>query len=118
MSFAGAGKILEFLQHPEGFVAKQEIKKRTANLFRICQWKFWLRQEVTIPWPRGTLPDSNISSSDPNEFYRYWLEANVGRQGWEWDWRVGSKIDGDNWGSLLLKFRDPKHATLFVMKHT
>lgn len=106
-------------------MAKQEIKKRTANLVSICQWRYWLRTEVEVAWPSGWTPQDHLGNSaltaDPNKWYREWLETNVGRQGWAWDWRIG-KI---NWpdksivgikDTLKIKFRDPKMATMFILK--
>lgn len=122
MSFAGAEKILEMLQDPEGFMAKQEIVKRTANIFRTWQWRWWLKKEISIKWPHGWTPQDHLGNSsqtsDPNEWYRAWLEQYVGRQGWDWDWRVGDRIfEGDNWGALKIKFRRESDAVLFTLKY-
>ena len=51
-------------------------------------------------WAVGTTPQE-IFSADPNDHYRPWLEANVGRQGWDWNWRIAS-TDGN---ILAIKFR-------------
>ena len=46
-------------------------------------------EEIVVPWPTGefVVGDTLVSSADPNDFYRPWLEKNVGRQGWDWQWR-------------------------------
>jgi len=63
-----------------------------------------------VKWPNGwTRPDNlgnSVLSSDPNEHFREWLESNVGKQGWDWDWRVGPTSSPDE---VWIKFRKP-HA--------
>jgi hypothetical protein len=45
-------------------------------------------------------------SADPNDYYRSWMEENVGRQGWDWDWYV---LDNDIYlNKLTVKFRRGK----------
>ena len=129
MSFAGSpmpfiGTTEERRQH----MAKQEIKKRTANLVSICQWRYWLKTEIEIAWPNGWTPQdllgNSSQTSDPNEWYREWLEDNVGRQGWAWDWRASRTHtgSGDDWfdfkDTLRIKFRDDKAATAFALRYS
>lgn len=98
-------------------MAKVEIKKRTANLISVCQWRWWLRTEIVVDWPSGWTPQDHLGNSalsaDPNEWYREWLEANVGRQGWAWDWRIYS----NSTDQLCIKFRRAEDATMFVMRY-
>ena len=124
MSIYGA----HILWHPDTTeierMAKFEIHTRTANLYRICQWKYWLRQETELLWPRGWAPldesgEVHAESADPNDWYRWWLEKYVGSQGWAWDWRIGyisdiSEVPCND--TLVIKFRDPKMATMFILK--
>ena len=128
MSFAGAENLLLFTGSKEEYaihMAKQEIKKRTANLVSVCQWRYWLRTEVEVAWPNGWTPQDHLGNSaqsaDPNEWYREWLEANVGQQGWSWDWRIGrTHADEQGWfefkDTLKIKFRDAKSATAFALR--
>ena len=74
--------------------------------------------ELRVRWPAGwTRPDhlgNQVNSADPNDHYRPELERLVGRQGWDWDWRVDPyDIDG-----LMIKFRKGKqyHASYFALK--
>lgn len=104
-------------------MAKVEIVKRTANIVRVCQWRYWLRTEVSVLWPRGWTPQDHLGnsaeSSDPNTWYREWLETNVGRQGWAWDWRIGPIVEvSDEVGrdTLRIKFRKAEAATMFALK--
>ena len=127
MPFTGA-HLMPFIgtkEEYEKLMAKQEIVKRTANLVKIAQWRYWLRTEIIVDWPRGWSKidhlGNQVESSDPNTWYRAWLEANVGRQGWAWDWRIGKVYVHDNnplvdvRDSLKIKFRKPQDATAFAL---
>lgn len=122
MSYAGLDKVRQLLEDPERFMARQEIVKRTANIFRMWQWKYWLTTEITVAWPNGWTPQDHLGNStltaDPNEWYREWLETNVGRQGWAWDWRIHNIMSyySDSPDRLCIKFRNPEHATAFALK--
>ena len=57
-------------------------------------WKFMPGTIIKVKWPRGAIvydtdPGWVLQSADPNDHYRPWLERHVGRQGWDWDWRIG-----------------------------
>jgi hypothetical protein len=127
MSFSGIpmpfiGTKEEYQKH----MARQEIKKRTANLISVCQWRYWLRTEVVVNWPQGWTPQDHLGNSaesaDPNVWYRAWLETNVGPQGWAWDWRINKVYVPDNnplievRDSLKIKFRKAADATAFALK--
>ena len=89
--------------------------------------------EIEIPWPVGEIvvePDQPgwdptlgatkqlIFSADPNDHYRSWMEKHVGKQGWDWDWRIGTVAATDTVrDTLLIKFRRgrEKYATMAVM---
>ena len=66
---------------------------------------------IDVTWPVGwTEPDhlgDSVNSADPNEHYRPWMEANVGRQGWDWNWDALIK-DGES--RVMIKFRRGKDA--------
>lgn len=109
-------------------MAKWEIHRRTANISWNLRWRYWLKSSVVVNWPSGWAPQDDTGlvhaeSSDPNTWYRWWLERHVGPQGRAWDWRllVGSSqvvvgyehMYGDR---LEIKFRDPKMATMFALK--
>jgi len=75
-------------------MAKWEMKKR-FGLPEELWWKLASGPEIAVKWPSGWVvlhEDSDGSkvsaeSADPNDHYRPWLEKNVGRQGWDWNWR-------------------------------
>ena len=122
-----ASSILKILRQGkedyEMLMAKIEIKKRTANLKSILQWNYILRTQIEIPWPSGMVPflkDAGTTwstpSSDPNTWYRDWLEEHVGTQGWHWDWRAGHFTDLER-STLIIKFRQAHDATNFLLMH-
>lgn len=113
-------------------MAKYEIPHRTANPFKNLIWKYWLRVEVIIPWPRrGWVTLFNDSdggiisteSSDPNDWIRPWLESNAGKQGTDWEWRCNDRMayylqvgrNSEN-TKLVIRFRDANVATMFALK--
>lgn len=92
---------------------------RDTNLIKRIWWKLFFGKKIIVVWPVGHVevgPNSRswngcigdlrqiVYSSDPNEHYRPWLEANVGRQGWDWDWSLDFSLDN----TLIIKFRKGK----------
>ena len=85
-------------------------------------WKFMPGEEINVVWPVSEIrirqEESGIwdyvRTADPNDHYRPWLEENVGKQGWDWDWVVGPGINGPRRDSVLIKFRigKTKFATI------
>jgi hypothetical protein len=89
-------------------------------------WRFMPGVTFDVAWPRGWIildedqdgGKNECETSDPNDHYRPWLEKHVGKQGWDWDWRVGSSqyasqyVDSDSTieTRLIIKFRQ-KHAS-------
>jgi len=87
-------------------------------------WRCMPGVTIKVRWPRGwvVLDESedgsrvSADSADPNDHYRPWLEANVGRQGWDWNWQLqDSDIIEDQ---LTIKFRRKyeKYATIAVLR--
>lgn len=128
MSFAGA----QYLGQPGG-MAKIEIMKRTANPYRMLIWRYRLKTSIVLNWPHGrvVLHDdgtgriTSTESSDPNDWYRPWLEKNAGRQGWDWEWRIKATNITDPHERILnivdkleVKFRNANVATMFALKYS
>ena len=103
------------------YMAQSEIKKRTLNLIANIWWKYVPGTIVTVRWPRGWVvldehadgSTTSTESADPNDHYRPWLEANVGKQGWDWDWRIGPPAADNGHGllghdTLIIKMRKSK----------
>ena len=61
-------------------MAKWEVHWR-LTVPEAIWWRWMPGEEFNLPWP------STPQSSDPNDHYRPWLEKNIGRQGWDWQWR-------------------------------
>ena len=115
-------------------MAKWEILSRFGPAAGLW-WRFMPGVEITVPWPTGVITvDHNHPkwdwslgstlqegfSADPNDHYRPWMEEHVGRQGWDWNWRMGEIRDcgrvptpgtGD---TLVIKIRrgKSKYATI------
>jgi hypothetical protein len=83
---------------------------------------------VKVKWPTGPVvvgPNSRnwdgvtnpclrqlVESADPNDHYRPWMEANVGRQGWDWDWCMRDNDVTEN--RLTIKFRRAKQEWAII----
>lgn len=136
MSFNGAALILRWASE-EG-MAKWEIHRRFGFIAAMW-WRFMPGEEITIKWPAGKviIDDSmpqydltmgaaryEIESADPNDHYRPALEQNVGRQGWDWNWRIGPMAAINDTGTtvgfdtLTIKFRRGKEkwASYYKLK--
>jgi hypothetical protein len=85
-------------------------------------WKLVPGTVISVPWPSRSsgAPGSTTGSdsSDPNDWFRPWLTANVGRQSWDWEWDVGDFSAYDGRGELLIKFRygREQQALMFSLK--
>lgn len=97
-------------------LSKLDLVMEDDNLFKSLWWALMPGDTVTLPWPRGWTDldhlGTQVLSSDPNDHYRPWLEKNVGRHGWDWNWRVA--LDGN----LIIKFRKGKQQAMveFAMR--
>ena len=79
---------------------------------------------INVRWPKGWVAlheDPNGSkvsteSADPNDHYRPWMEANVGRQGWDWDWGIADRDATDNRLTIKIRKRKAEYATIAVLR--
>ena len=55
----------------------------------------------------------NSPEHEPNEYYRPWLEANVGEQGKDWEWDMHSVREN----TLEIRFITAESATLFELTY-
>jgi hypothetical protein len=62
-----------------------------------------------LPGPDGIR--RGVTSSDPNEIWRGWLEENVGRQGIFWQWRIAY----DAVDIIEIKILKRKEAVMFQL---
>jgi hypothetical protein len=79
------------------------------NIIRQLWWRFIPGVVINVKWPRAILHDDNdggqtsVMSADPNDHYRPWMEKNVGKQGWDWDWGMADRDATEN--RLTIKIR-------------
>jgi hypothetical protein len=113
-------------------MSKREIYIRTLDIFSNIWWKYVPGTIITVKWPVGwaVVDDdgqggqTSVESADPNDHFRPWLEKNVGRQKWDWDWRLGDiaarNFDGSVVGfdTVKIKFRKSKarFATIAALR--
>jgi len=106
-------------------MAKWEIKKR-FGIPEALWWRFAGGPEISVKWPSGwvvldEMPDgskTSVQSADPNDHYRPWLEANVGKQGRDWQWRHHI-VANDNEvldDRVIIKFRKRHQDSALVAK--
>lgn len=99
---------------------KCPIGKSAIGLISRLWWRFIPGVTIKVRWPSGDITAGpgpsdplwydlggaayvKFYSADPNDHYRPWMESNVGKQGWDWDW---SLLDDDlNQNRLTIKFR-------------
>lgn len=106
-------------------MAKWEIKKR-FGISEALWWRFAAGPEISVRWPSGwvvldEMPDGSTTSTqsaDPNDHFRPWLEKNVGRQGWDWNWRhhivaTDNEIIDDQ---VIIKFRKKHQDAALIAK--
>jgi len=128
-------------------MAKYEIKKlvrikgKHYNDYMPCGlnirdklW-WWLMPGVVIKvkWPKGKIVvDHNdprwvdlggavyveLDSADPNDFYRPWMEANVGKQKWDWDWGFVGNDVSNNCLTIKVRQTKAKYATMIALNWT
>ena len=114
-------------------VVKWEINYRFGFIDALW-WRFMPGSTIEVPWPTGNIivtPEQpgwdgtlgatkqEIFSSDPNDHYRPWLEEHVGRQRWDWNWRMGTIATQTGMrDTLVIKFRTgkEKYATIAAMR--
>lgn len=89
-----------------------DIKRHFRNIRSRTWWSIVGRSSVVVRWPNGwTKPDhlgNQFLSSDPNDHYREWLEDNVGKQGWSWQWYPEPD------GTLRIYFRKNKEKEMIL----
>ena len=106
--------------------------KVTLKLVNRIWWRLMPGTTIKVKWPSGNIVvDHNDPrwqdmggavwvdlgfSADPNDHYRPWMEKEVGKQGWDWDWTMMDNDVTEN--RLTIKFRKgkEKYATLFAMQ--
>lgn len=102
------------------------------NIKDTLWWRFMPGKTITVKWPKGMIvagpgPEDPLwydlggaayitfESADPNDHYRPWLEKNVGRQGWDWQWGLRDNNAAENRLTIKICKSKAKYATLAVL---
>jgi hypothetical protein len=85
---------------------------------------------INVRWPRGEVrvgPSHRqgwsgvgeyfeyVESADPNDHYRPFMETHIGRQGWDWNWGMGSHDATEDRLTIKIRQRHSKYATIIAM---
>jgi len=100
------------------------------NIKQQIWWRFMPGTTVSVRWPVGQIrvgPSHRegwsgvgeyfeyLHSADPNDHYRPWLEQNVGRQGWDWNWGMADRDATDNRLTIKIRHKHEKYAIIIAM---
>lgn len=101
------------------------------NIVQQLWWRFMPGVVINVKWPKGPLVvDHNdprwvdlggavwvsIDSADPNDHYRPWMEKNVGKQGWDWNWGMANNDATENRLTIKIRQKHAKYATIAAMR--
>jgi hypothetical protein len=101
------------------------------NLRQQLWWRFMPGVVINVAWPKGQVrvgpshrdgyagygPEFEyVDSADPNDHYRPWMEANVGRQGWDWNWGLADQDATDNRLTIKIRQKYEKYATIAALR--
>jgi hypothetical protein len=95
------------------------------NLKEKLWWRFMPGVIINVQWPNGPIfkdfmdqyrTDKQLLSADPNDHYRPWLEKNVGRQGWDWNWGVAGTDASENRLTIKIRQKYQDRATIAALK--
>lgn len=94
------------------------------NIWQQLWWRFVPGTIINVRWPVGWVvlhenPDGSAvsaNSADPNDHYRPWMEANIGKQGWDWNWGMADRDATDNRLTIKIRRQHEKYATIIAMR--
>ena len=109
-----------------------KILHRNHSALSLCQkfwWQFMPGEIVSVKWPSGTIVVGmndprwfdcgarwvEIPSADPSDHYQPYLEENVGRKGWDWDWSIIGSDILDNRLSIKIRRAKSCYASVIAM---
>ena len=106
--------------------------KVSMRLINKLWWRFMPGVVFKVRWPTGNIVVDHDDprwqdmggavwvdlgfSSDPNDHYRPWMEKNIGRQGWDWDWCMTDNDIAANQLTIKLRSRHAPQATLIALR--
>jgi hypothetical protein len=87
---------------------------------------------INVRWPVGPIvagpgPDDprwfdwggaayiTYDSADPNDHYRPFMEQNIGKQGWDWNWGMADQDATDNRLTIKIRRKHEKYATILAV---
>lgn len=101
----------------------------SLNIWQQLWWRFVPGVVINVRWPAGKIVVDHddprwdwtlgavrqeFESADPNDHYRPWMEAHVGRQGWDWNWGMANRDATDN--RLTIKIRQKHQECAIIAK--
>jgi len=101
------------------------------NLKEKLWWRFMPGVIINVRWPSGKITVDDLDprwdwtlgstlqesfSADPNDHYRPWLEKNVGRQGWDWNWGVAGMDAAENRLTIKIRQKFQDRAIIAALK--
>jgi len=94
------------------FTYTQAYQKRIEVRTAIVEGRRKIGSDLLVRNAHTSIRPFMADGEEPNNYYRSWLEENIGRQGRDWDWELcGTDID-----YLEIYFAKREHATLFELK--
>ena len=106
---------------------------KPKRLIESVWWRWMPGVTFTVKWPRGVIvagpgPEDprwhdwggaayiTFESADPNDHYRPWMEKNVGRQGWDWNWGLHDNNAAENRLTIKIRNKHAKWATMATLQ--
>ena len=97
---------------------------KPKRLIESAWWRWMPGVTFTVKWPVGwvildQMPDGSTTSAfsaDPNSHYRPWMEKNVGRQGWDWQWALHDNNAAENRLTIKIRNKHAKWATMATLQ--
>lgn len=102
------------------------------NIWQKLWWRFVPGEVIKVSWPTGNIVVNDEDprwqdmggavwvdlgfSADPNDHYRWELEKNVGRQGWDWNWGMVDNDFTDNKLTIKIRKKHAHWASYFAIK--
>ena len=94
------------------------------NIVQKLWWRFMPGVIINVRWPVGEVrirqEESDIwdyvRTADPNDLLRPWLEANIGKQGRDWDWGLTGNDAAENRLTIKIRQKHAKYATIATLR--
>lgn len=98
-------KFIMNMSDKQEWIERARMKWYGHRFFEFIYWRLPFGAIVTVDWPTASCPDKN---------WRPWLEENLGRQGYKWNWRMSlTKVD-----CIDIRFLSRKMASYFILTNS